>query len=60
MSTNERFAWLKLTFYKNNLKPATDPKICTIQPIILVRVGLKYEEWIAQSFESVAGLRLFL
>ena len=27
---------LKLIFYKNNLKPSTDPKICTIQPSVYV------------------------
>ena len=34
---------IKAHFYKNNLKPATDPKIYTIQPVILVIVGLKFE-----------------
>ena len=33
--------WLKLIFCKSNLKPANDPKICTIQPNTLVRVGMK-------------------
>ena len=35
--------YLKIIFYKNNLNPDTDIKICTIQPNILMAVGLKYE-----------------
>ena len=51
---------LKLIFYKNYLKPATDPKICTIQPNILVRVGLNYECWIVPIFVIIGGFALFL
>ena len=35
-------------------------KICTIQPNILVRVGLKYEGWIVQIFVIIGGFALFL
>ena len=35
-------------------------KICTIQPNILVRVGLKYEGWIVQIFVIIGGFVLFL
>ena len=51
---------LKPISFKNNAKPPIMTKICTIQPNILVRVGLKYEGWIVQIFVIIGGFVLFL
>ena len=51
---------LKPISFKNNAKPPIMTKICTIQPNILVRVGLKYEGWIVQIFVIIGGFALFL
>ena len=51
---------LKPISFKNNAKTPIMTKICTIQPNILVRVGLKYEGWIVQIFVIIGGFALFL